>query len=186
MNDRDWSFTTEAKRAHYTIMKRKVKYYKYSGQETAARTDEAVCDYFIKKLHEIKNKVFYLTQNSYELHKEDLTKKFDNLRLDVDIFSDEIKMRHSVFKNLNRELLGYLVEHDFHTIEAMSNFNQSLSDAHDKLMASKDINVKELRSELANIVILFKERELITNLKRVSLRKSYRRLSKEIEEKIGI
>ncbi|MFH1364455.1 MAG: hypothetical protein ABIH52_02240, partial [Candidatus Aenigmatarchaeota archaeon] len=85
------------------------------------------------------------------------------------------------------EMMRELMKHDLEITESLERFLEHLDDAHDKLMASyKPIDVDKLRHELAEIVILFKEREMITSLRQASLKKTYSRMSKEIEEKIRL
>jgi len=187
MNRASWSRVKITKRALFDELVKVFPRYEYSTLQMCSATDDKICEYFINKLSEAKRKAFHLLQNSYELHYEDLVPKFDHLRLDIDIFSDEIKMRYTNFKKITEEFMEELMQHDLEIVRSLDVFLLQLDDTHDKLIATyKPIDVKELRRSLANIVILFKERELITNLKHVSLKRTYNRMRVEIKEKIGV
>mgnify|MGYP001619152457 CR=1 FL=1 len=113
----------------------------------------------------------------------------------MDILSDEIQARYCSWRPLTPELVRDLIRKDLKILKGVKKLDSDL----DKLFRGilEELNkspskhlwekistiLNKLRFNLRELVILFKEREALCNLKPISLEKTFKMIQKEIREK---
>ncbi len=185
----DWEKTKKSRSIEIKAMQRLISSYDYSSEDLAEATDHKICELMIKEIRKAKDKLFHIIQVAYELHEESLDKYFQNLRDELDIFSDEIKVRNFNWsKDITQEWMEKLISHDHSMFKQVNKLNQELEGLYHTFMDviqlyPKKTNPKELEQvkqmikllEKAadQIVLTFREREVICNLKPLSLEKTF-------------
>lgn len=169
-----------------------IRDYDYSTEDRAEATDVRICSFMIEEIRKAKDKLFHIIQTSYELHEESLNRYFQGLRDDLDIFSDEIKVRHFEWsRDISDEWLERLIKHDRELVNQTHKLNQELEGVYQVLMdviklypektnpgELKQIRkmIKVLEKAIDKIVLTFKEREVICNIKPLALEKTYQQM----------
>ncbi len=185
----DWSKIETSMSIEVKAIRKRLRGYSYIDDSTSAATDDKFCNYIIEQIRQAKDTLFHIIQNAYELHEESLDKYFQGLRDDLDIFSDEIKIRSLEWsKNFSQEWMRRLVKHDYNLVNNMDKLNNDLRDTHSLFLKviqlypkKTDPNqlarirklIKLLEKAIDEIVLTFKEREVICNLKPMALEKTY-------------
>lgn len=188
----DWNKIETSMSIEIKAIRKFLKDYGYSDDSSAVTTDEKFCSFIIEEIRKAKDTLFHVIQNAYELHEESLNKHFERLRDDLDIFSDEIKIRHFEWsKGTAQEWMERLVKHDYRLIKNMRVLNEELREVHSVFLRVIELYPKKTNPEnlkkvkeminlldkvVDNIVLTFKEREVIINLKPMSLEKTYQRM----------
>lgn len=188
----DWNKIETSMSIEIKAIRKFLKDYGYSDDSSAVTTDEKFCNFIIEEIRKAKDTLFHVIQNAYELHEESLNKHFERLRDDLDIFSDEIKIRHFEWsKGTAQEWMERLVKHDYRLIKNMRVLNEELREVHSVFLRVIELYPKKTNPEnlkkvkeminlldkvVDNIVLTFKEREVIINLKPMSLEKTYQRM----------
>lgn len=188
----DWEKVEQSRSIEIKAMRRLISGYDYSTEDMAEATDNKICGLMIKEVRKAKDKLFYIIQVAYELHEESLDRNFQNLRDELDIFSDEIKVRNFHWsKDMSQEWMDKLIMHDHSLFRQMNKLNQELEGLYHTFMDviklyPKKTNPKELEQvkqmikllEKATdqIVLTFREREVICNLKPLALEKTFRQM----------
>lgn len=166
--------------------------YDYSSESRAEATDGKICRFMIEEIRKSKDHLFHIIQVAYELHEESLDKNFQGLRDDLDIFSDEIKVRNFQWsRDLSQAWIEKLIKHDYHLVQQMHKLNKELDDLYKIFMKvvklypkktdPKELEqvrklIKLLEKVIDKIVLTFKEREVICNLKPLALEKTYQQM----------
>lgn len=174
--------------------------YDYSSESRAEATDGKICKFMIEEVRKSKDYLFHIIQVAYELHEESLDKNFQGLRDDLDIFSDEIKVRNFQWsRNLSQAWIEKLIKHDYHLVQQMHKLNKELDDLYKIFMKvvklypkktdPKELEqvrklIKLLEKAVDKIVLTFKEREVICNLKPLALEKTYQQMKDYYERLI--
>ena len=176
-----------------------IKDYDYSSEHRAEATDSKVCAFMVESIREAKDRLFHVIQVAYELHEERLNRHFEGLRDDLDIFSDEIKIRDFHWStDLSQEWLEKLVAHDESLIDQMKKLNSELDELHRVFMEVVKLYpektdpghlekirkyTKLIEKAIDRIVLTFRERDVICNLKPLSLEKTYQQM-KDYHERL--
>ncbi len=205
MNPEDWE---EAKTSSLTKMNqisKIIRDYGYSNKTKSMITDEKVCDFLVKKIREAKEKLFRMIETMYELTEEKkLNKRLQKLKDELDIFSDEIKIRHCEWKDLGAEWLRKIIEHDAGLIAGLQKLNNDLEDISKEMIKFvklrvdgkgevmydkkfwKDMEniINGIEEEIDSLVRTFKEREAICNIRAISLEKTFQKMQENIEEEV--
>ena len=165
-------------------------------------TDEKVCSLLVRGIREAKTKIFNIVELLYELEKkEPVSRHLQTLKDELDIFSDEVKARYCSWKELDGKWLKNLVSHDMKLVMGLKDLNEQLqkmyervlndrslvseSDAHEKkLWQFIDKHLPEIAENVDDLVVLFKEREGLCNLKPLSLDKTYEMLQDKIDTEV--
>ena len=177
--------------------------YEYSEAHNVNATDEKVKEIFLKELRESKKSLFYMLESAYEQQKEGMTRDVLKLRDDIDIFLDEVKIKHTIKwpEDIPLEFLEKIVIHDSDIIKELPKLNQKLEEAGKILMDlekerpgavpfdreqedklhSRLSEAKRLADEL---VKLFKEREMLLNLRHIRREREYDDMRREMETKV--
>jgi len=180
-------------------MGRLFKGYSYADKPESIATDGKVCGQVVDGIRQAKGTLFNIIELLYEVEKkEPKSSGVQKLKDELDIFSDEIKVRHCEWKELDEKWMAKLVEHDLDLVEGMKRMNEDLQALYEKVLASKALlseseevderiwapiknALLDTEKQLDKLVILFKEREGICNLKPLALEKTY----EKIQERIG-
>jgi hypothetical protein len=187
-----WSSVTGSMASDIKSISRTIKGYDYSSEHDAEATDVKMCEFMIEEIRKAKDALFHIIQAAYELHEERLNRHFEGLRDDLDIFCDEIKIRDFHWSaDLSPEWLGKLVTHDSSLISQMGRLNQELDDVYRLFMEAVKLYpektdpghlekireyIKLLGKAVDRIVLTFRERDVICNLKPLSLEKTYQQM----------
>jgi hypothetical protein len=169
-----------------------IRDYDYSTEDRAEATDVKICSFMIEEIRKAKDKLFNIIQTSYELHEGSLNRYFQGLKDDLDIFSDEIKVRHFEWsKDISDEWMERLIKHDHELIGHTHKLNQELEGIYQLVMDVIKLYpertnpeeleqvrkmIKVLEKDIDNIVLIFKEREAICNIKPLALEKTYQQM----------
>lgn len=173
--------------------------YSYADEAKALITDEHLCGHLVAELREIKDKLFAIIDVAFEKHPQ-LSREFRQMRDDVDIFSDEIKVHHPSFRQVPDEFLERIVRHDKDLVDDVQGLMKQLHTIYQTMLGYTPVTVhrdiavydtsfskeirrskEEAKRQLVKMVIHFKEREILCNIKRISLEKTYQRLKNELE-----
>jgi len=177
-------------------IKETVKNYSYQDIASSHATDEKLCESLKKTLYSAKKRIYSISDLLFSLQiGEGVLPLTDTFRDEIDILSDEIQVRHCTWKPLTTELVRDLIRKDLKILKGVKKLDSDL----DKLFrgileetnksSSKQLWEKvtsvlnRLRFNLRELVILFKEREALCNLKPISLEKTFKMIQKEIREK---
>ena len=176
--------------------------YDYSDKAKAIATDEMICEFFIKEIRTAKDKLFNIIGTLYELQLEKVMNgSFQNLKDELDVFSDEIKARYCEWKDIPKDWLRKIIRHDANLITGLQNLNKTLEDLFQSIMLELkkpkeevmgDVKyltrlkneAKDIEKQIDNLVILFKEREIICNIKPASFEKTYQMLRAKIKKTV--
>ncbi len=196
----DWKKVKNKMSIEIKVVGKFVPAYDYSTESKAEATDGKICKFMIEEIRKAKDKLFYIIQVAYELHEQTLDKNFQGLKDDLDVFSDEIKIRNFQWsKDLSQAWVEKLIKHDYHLVQEMQKLNQELDDLHKiflkvvKLYPKKTDPrqldqvrklIKLLEKAIDKIVLTFKEREVICNLKPLALEKTYQQMKDYYERLI--
>ncbi len=177
--------------------------YSYEDETEAIATDQKMGDLIVKALRNCKNRLFFTIQLLYELQHESLNRDIEHLKDEIDIFSDEIKIRHCKWSYSSPELLKKLVRHDYRLICMLRELDSLLEQIHRDASEIREIRtghqpefepggVARLKQDtrkafdiVKEMVVLFKEREVVCNLEPATLEKTLGSISKEMAEGYG-
>ena len=168
--------------------------YSYADEGRARATDERVSLLLIGELRDTKHALFPLVDRAYKLSSRgaegyhDFEHRARLLRDDLDILSDEIKMRNFSWTDIEPDWLKMLVRKDHELLAAMRKLQDSVLQLGIDLshaerpeatsLADKGFwpalaaHTDHCRSLLGEVVKLFKERENICNLKKYEFAKT--------------
>jgi hypothetical protein len=190
-----WSDVVNKHKSAIAKLETEIKGYSYGDDSQTISTDEKFCAWLVVQLRHAKKKLFIITETLYGMHLESkLDKLAEDLKNAIDIFSDEIKVRH--IKCKPSPLFEELVRHDIEIVNSMKDMNSNLEKLYDQMMAGlkqpyngrRDTELwqnikeklKECISQFDRIVQLFKERDAICNIRPLSLQKTYQLIRKAI------
>jgi len=176
-------------------LKKLIPGYDYSAEETAHRTDETFCSLMVENLKLSKKTMFNILETAFELHRELLLKDFEGLRDEIGVFSDEIRAR--AFKwdsEKSQKWLERMVDYDYRILTMLGNLIKGIQGLHKELLSSGkgvrelrtlDEHTGSLKENLDEIVILFKERDAVCNIREASLEKSFDSMRSRIRKGFG-
>lgn len=158
--------------------------YCYSAEDLAHMTDEKLCKLIVDGLHVAKERLFNITQTEFELHRDLLSKEFQELRDSVDTFSDEVKCRHFDWdKDSTEKWLECIIDHDYRIIMGLLKLNRELEDVIKNLREGSRDTEKRLEiieKQIKELVINFKERDVICNIKEIALERTFQKVRAEM------
>jgi hypothetical protein len=191
----EWREARESRSEKVQTLEKLIPGYDYSHEDTAHRTDESLCRLLVEQLREAKRTVFNTLETAYELHRDTLLKDFGQLKDDLDIFSDEIKARAFEWdRKKPLEWLERLIDHDYRLVSGLGSLRRDLDTLHKEFLSSKeqardlkklDTLIRAIERETEELVVLFKEREAICNIKEAALEKSFERISSRIRKGVS-
>ncbi|MCX6814989.1 MAG: hypothetical protein NTY20_05060 [Candidatus Aenigmarchaeota archaeon] len=173
--------------------------YDYSEKHYMISTDEKMTDLVHDELRKSKKILFNIIENSYEQQKEGLTTDLQKIRDDIDIFLDGVKIKHVKWpETIPEEFLEKIVIHDSELLREIPRLNSELEEIEKQLLVMEKpgtslfdreqldkLNARTLaiKNRVAELVRLFKERELLLNLKHVHREHEYEELREGMETK---
>jgi hypothetical protein len=184
-------------------MEKLIPGYSYSDKANALNTDEKLCELIVNRIRESKDKLFHVIQFLYESNVEErLDKDLQRLRDELDIFSDEIKVRYCEWKVLTVGWIKKIISHDIDLVRGAEKLNSTLDELLEQALKLEKVKVDHIiqkdpkfwekmerkagnaEKQTDELVRLFKEREAICNIKAVDLEKTYEKIREEIRKKI--
>jgi hypothetical protein len=170
--------------------------YSYADHQSAALTDERLCNHLVKSLRGLKSQLFDLIQFVFELQADKvLDPPLLKLRGEIDHFSDEVKVRHFRWNDLPPEILHEVMEHDRNMIKRMDDLAAVVEKASDRIVGFKRVDHKvfdtkqiealleKAHAALKDVVVNFNVREAVFEMKGTDLKEVYKKVRKEVEEK---
>jgi len=191
----EWDMTMKTRAVKIGSLKKLIPGYDYSAEETAHRTDETFCSLMVENLKLSKKTMFNILETAFELHRELLLKDFEGLRDEIGVFSDEIRAR--AFKwdsEKSQKWLERMVDYDYRILTSLGNLIKGIQGLHKELLSSGkgvrelrtlDEHTGSLKENLDEIVILFKERDAVCNIREASLEKSFDSMRSRIRKGFG-
>lgn len=186
----------DARSSHLSFVKQLeilIPGYGYGDAHQASLTDEKLCTLLVAALRKSKNRAFDIVSFIFESHVEEvLDTKFQRLRDDIDIFSDEVKVRKLAWQPLPRHYLEMIIKRDVTLVHNTAKLNFMLNNVCTLLTGYRRIDRKvfdverisrvlEKAKELVKVLVrAFKEREAIFNIQQEDLEGAYERIRKEI------
>jgi hypothetical protein len=178
-----WSTAIAKKTTKVTEIRRVIPSYDYSSEDLAHRTDEMVCQFLVNGLHEAKDMLFNIVNTLFELHMDAVSHDFEDVRDSVDVFSDEIKCRHFDWDSCSTEKwLERVIDHDYDLVLGLLRFTRELEDTIHAMKEASDMqtHLDDLKNLLKNIVNNFKERDVICNIREISLERTFQSIQQEM------
>ena len=179
-----WKDARQKKASMVEFIEKHIPRYDYSEKSQAEVTDEKLCELITSMIREMKDLLFNIIHTGFESHKQLLEKDFVKIRDELDVFSDEIKARHFVWdRGIPQEWMERMISYDFEIIRGMEKMRHHLNEAFEKFTNAekpgsrafdeekwKDIKATTglLYGIAENLATLFKEREAIANIKKIS------------------
>jgi len=175
-----------------------IKDYSYQDQHTSQVTDERFCSFLLGGLAKAKKQIYNISDLCFCLHiGEHILPLTDLMRDELDIFSDEIKIRHCHWRDIDVESLKKIVKQDLSLLKGVEQLNRNLEIVYSAILteSKKGKPAKEfwkkikdslvtIRKHLRELVILFKEREILCNLHPLTLERTFKKMQEEIREKV--
>ncbi len=192
-----WKTIKEKKKLTIESIESIVDYYNYSDKHAAQLTDEKICEFLTNRIRECKEIIFEMIQLGFEAHKQALENDLVKIRDELDIFSDEIKMR--VFKwdeGIPEEWLERLVSHDFEILKASKRICENLKSVYHRFLEAEGElklfdedewrrmknRIEEIYHDIENLAILFKERDVICNIRKIALERTFEEIRKRLRK----
>jgi hypothetical protein len=191
-----WKDAKQKKGSMVKFIEKLIPAYGYSDKSRAEVTDEKFCELLTDMIREMKDLLFNIINTGFESHKQILEKDFVKIRDELDIFSDEIKARHFVWdRGISQEWMEKIISYDFEIIRSTEKIRHHLNGVFDKFLKAekpgskmfdedkwKDIKkTTDLLYGMAeNLAILFKERDTIANIKKISLDRTFDSIRKRL------
>jgi len=190
-----WALASDKKRLALKELKRVIPSYDYSSKGDAGMTNNQFCKLIVEKLRRSKAVLFNIINTCYEMRIMDDFKEFDRIRLELDIFLDEIKVMYVDWnEKTSQKWLEKIITHDLNLIKDSKKLADNLEAVFKEIMAAKKRDDKfwkqiskkatSIEEQLDGTVRMFKEREALCNLKPLSFEKTYKATRKEISENI--
>jgi len=174
--------------------------YDYSEKHHIISTDEKMSDLVHEELRKSKKLLFNILEGSYEQQKEGLTNDLQKIRDELDIFLDSVKIKHVKWpETIPEEFLEKIVIHDSEILREIPKLNSELEEIEKQILGMEKpgtslfdrelldkLNARtlDIKNRVAELINLFKERELLLNLKHVHREDVYEELRSGMETKI--
>jgi hypothetical protein len=200
MAESGWKEVKTKMWARIKEIEKSIPSYDYSEKHHIMATDEKMTDLIHDELRKSKNLLFNILENSYEQQKEGLTNDLQKIRDDIDIFLDGVKIKHVKWPEaIPEEFLEKIVIHDSEILREIPKMNSELEDIEKQILGMEKpgtslfdrelldkLNAKtlDIKNHVNGLVKLFKERELLLNLKHVHREHEYEELRGGMETKI--
>ncbi len=184
-----WKRVLVTKAPQIEFLKGIIEGYDYSEPSKMEVTDEKFCEHVTSLVRRCKEIIFNIIQSGFEMQKQSLEKDLVKIMAELDIFSDEIKMR--VFecdRVISQKWLEKLVSYDYHIIKGMEEINRDAENllrmfVRAEAPSSKFFDeyewrkmkkiVEDLFRRIEEMAVMFKEREAICNIRQISLEKTF-------------
>jgi hypothetical protein len=196
---RTWDDVKNEMFPQVSMLEKLIRGYSYEDTHAAIATDEKFCGYIIEQLRVSKDSLFSVIELLYELEIDTISKILEDLRTDIDIFSDEIKVRHCGWEMLSHHWMKLIVGQDHELLLGVEQLNKSLEGLLKKAAGVQKLgrdpyppaelekvrkDVKPIAQQVHRLVVVFKEREAVCNIKSVSFERIYEKVKKDIEDRL--
>ena len=155
--------------------------YDYSEKHHMMATDERMTDIVHDELRKSKKTLFSILETSYERQSDSLVKDLKKIRDEIDAFLDRMKVKHVKWPDsMPEDFLEKIVVHDSEILRELPRVNSELEEISRMLvgMDGQDLSDREQLARINNkimetkgrvngLVHLFRDRELLLNLKNV-------------------
>ena len=174
--------------------------YDYSEKHHMMATDEKMTDLIHQELRKSKNLLFNILEGAYEQQKEGLTNDLQKIRDELDVFLDGVKIKHVKWpETIPEEFLEKIVVHDSELLREIPKLNSELEEIEHQILKMEKpgtslfdreqldkLNARtlDIKNRVNELVKLFKERELLLNLKHVHREHEYDELRGGMETRI--
>ncbi|MEM5812547.1 MAG: hypothetical protein QW286_02400 [Candidatus Aenigmatarchaeota archaeon] len=195
--DSEWKTVKTKMWARIKEIEKAVPNYDYSSLHSIISTDDKFTDFVLSELRKSKKILFDILENSYEQQKEMLTKDVQKIRDDIDIFLDNVKIRQIRWpEKIPEEFLEKIVFYDSELLREIPKMNSLLEEIEknvlemekpgtslfDKEQLEKlNAKISNAKSQAEFLFRLFKERDLLLNLKHIHREDVYEETKSEIE-----
>jgi hypothetical protein len=194
--ERVWDIVSGESHGKIAEMQKTIKGYSYRNREISASTDEKICGHFIRRLARTKKLLFSISDTCFSLQAgEKILPLTDIMRDEVDILSDEIKVRHCEWKDIPPAFLNRLISHDLKMVKGLRKVNKNLEAVFRGIVRGAKKGKKDrdlwkkarkslllIRKQIRGLAILFRERETLCNIHPLTLERSFRKMQQEIRE----
>jgi hypothetical protein len=191
----EWDAAVKTRAMKIGSLKKLIPGYDYSAEDTAHRTDETFCSLMVENLKLARKTMFNILETAFELHRELLLKDFEGLRDEIGVFSDEIRARAFRWDSgKSRKWLERLVDYDYRILTSLGNLVRGIQGLHKELLSSGkgirelrtlDEHTGRLKERLDEIVIQFRERDAVCNIREAALEKSFAGMRTRIRKGFG-
>lgn len=197
-----WEEVHLQKRGRIEEIQGRLPDYSYSDKESSEATDKKLCQLLTQKIQKAEDRTSSIISLFFNLQLKTPDDEIQELKDELDIFSDEIESEPHNWKPNPKEFLQRIVEDDFHLLEGTEHLNQLLEDLQGKALeikkkfGGKSIEIPEAREELLNgvekakekldrLVYLFKERDLVLKAEPISMEETLEKIEEELSAKYG-
>jgi hypothetical protein len=200
MAESSWKETKTKMWARIKEIEKVIPNYDYSEKHRMMATDEKMTDLIHEELRRSKNLLFNILEGVYEQQKEGLTNDLQKIRDEVDVFLDGVKIKHVKWpETIPEEFLNKIVVHDSELLREIPKLNSELEEMEKQILAMEKpgtslfdreqldkLNARtlDIKNRVAELVKLFKERELLLNLRHVHREDIYEELREGMETKM--
>lgn len=186
-------------KAHHLLkpLKEKIKNYSYSSLESSLLTDERLCEYIQKSLSRSRKTLFSISDICFSTHTgSKIISLAEKIRDELEIFSDEIHVRHCVWKDVPPDFLQKIIRQDHSLLDGIDNLVKNLESCRKSIISSigkkpgKDFwekiqkSLLKSKSQARDLAIQFKEREAMCNIRAIALEKTFQKMREEIRRSI--
>jgi len=196
--EKSWKKVSGEMFSQIQALKKAVKDYSYKDKPSSLVTDEKLCGSFLKSLSRAKKSLFSISDICFSLHVgEEFIPLTEVMRDEVDILSDEIKIRHCEWGSQMPEFLKKIIRHDLALFKGLEKLNKNLRIIDRGIVkeAKKNKNKPEfwkrvkkvllqVRKQVRDLAILFKEREALCNIHPITLERTFKKIQEEIRWKV--
>lgn len=179
-------------------LKKAIPGYSYQNRNNSLLTDERLCALFVKSLSDAKKSLYSISDLLFSLHtKEELIPLTTVMRDELDIFSDEVKIRHCEFRDPVPSTLSKIITHDLALLNGLKKMNSNITTLSRGILAEtkrkksrpdfwKNVRkaLLQIRKQIRELVILFKEREALCNIHPITLERTFKAIQQEIRGKV--
>lgn len=203
-----WKAVASELHPHVHELAKRFPGYSYRDRNASLHTDAELCQFLVKSLTKTKKLLFNISDYCYSLHTgKPLMRTLTVMRDETDIFSDEIKIRACSWNDIPKEFMKRVVKSDLALVEGVETLNKNVDTIYGTIR--KKLNpprtkkgkarrippgkefwndrAKELRtvrSQLRDLAVEFKEREVVCNITPLTLERSFKSMQQEIHGRV--
>ena len=174
-----------------------IKWYSYQSKHDCELTDEKIAAHLVKELSLFKRHLYSISDMCFSLHVGDnLMRPLQMMRDEVDIFSDEIKIRHCEWDDIPANFLRKMIRTDHALFQGLEVLLADIDALFRSILAANKKKEKPspafwnrtrkqllgVRNTMKELVILFKEREAICNINPITLKRTFQQIQREIRD----
>lgn len=196
--EKAWDVVSGQSHDKIAEIQKTIKGYSYKRKDISLATDENICRHFVDSLSQSKKLLFSISDTCFSLHVgNNILPLTDIMRDEVDILSDEIKVRHCEWQDIPPDFLNKVISHDLKMLTGLQKINKNLdivfvaiieqakkNKGDSKFWKKVRIGLLKIRGQVRELVILFKERETLCNINPITLERTFQSIRREIRGKV--